>query len=310
MKDLFWGYEKPYDTVNRKPELSMHVKGEAQKQRILLMESIILWEGRLNNGRLRELAGLSSVRASEWIREFRKQHPNSTTWDSKTRSYHATHEVYRGARTSDVRRQDDAVSLARYLALVGIPHVVNEPLSERNLWSAFPELSIPKPRIFALVTEAIRTHRALQITYRSMREPIPHQRTISPHSLIRAGRRWHTRAFCSMHQNFRDYALGRIENTELLDARSEHDQLDDTAWATMVPVRLIAHPELSPDQESLIRFEYFNNTAARVDTCRGALVGYFIQDIRAATNVKKQRPPDYQLAIANIEEVRPWLFPE
>lgn len=76
-----------------------------------------------------------------------------------------------------------------------------------------------------------------------------------------------------------------------------------------VRVRLVAHPDLTPDQESLIRFEYFNNTAARIDTCRGALIGYFIQDVRAAIDTKTQQPPDYQLAVANIEEVRPWLFP-
>jgi hypothetical protein len=46
-----------------------------------------------------------------------------------------------------------------------------------------------------------------------------------------------------------------------------------------------------------------------VETCRGALVGYFIQDMRAAIDVKKQRPPDYQLAVANFDEVSPWLFP-
>lgn len=78
---------------------------------------------------------------------------------------------------------------------------------------------------------------------------------------------------------------------------------------TQVPVRLIAHPLLSIEQQELIRFEYFNKTAARVDTCRGALVAYFIQDVRAALDPEAQRPPDYQLAIENINVVRPWVFP-
>jgi hypothetical protein len=38
-------------------------------------------------------------------------------------------------------------------------------------------------------------------------------------------------------------------------------------------------------------------------------VNYFIQDIRAAIDIKKQCPPEYQLAISNIKEVKPWLFP-
>jgi len=285
------------------------IRGDVHQQRLTLLASILLWEGRLNNARLREIFDLSSVRASEWIREFRETYPSWTEWNSKTRSYHATMKAYRPDASGDQRKQSDAISLSQYLGLVGIPHSVTEPSQSRAIWAAFPDLSIPSPRTFALVSEAIRERQALQITYRSMREPAPHQRVISPHSLIRAGRRWHLRAFSSTNQDFRDYALGRIEKVERLDSPAERTEKDDRAWMTKVPVRLVAHPDMNAEQEALIRFEYFNNTAARVDTCRGALVSYFIQDVRAAIDPAKQRPPDFQMAVANIEEVRPWLFP-
>lgn len=274
-----------------------------------ILEAILLWEGRLNNSRLRELFDLSSVRASEWIREFREQHPSWTAWNSKSRSYHATQQVYRTGRNADLRKQEDADSLTQYLALVRKPHAVCESSPNRIIWGAFPELFVPTPKIFALVSEAIRVRCALQITYRSMQEPSPHQQLISPHNLIRAGRRWHVRAFSSKNQDFRDYVLGRIEDAELLEIPSERLEQDDQSWMTKIRVRLVAHPDLTQEQESLIRFEYFNNTSARVDTCRGALAGYFIQEIRAAIDTKTQRPPDYQLAVANVEELRPWLFP-
>ncbi len=285
------------------------VRGEVNQQRLTLLASILLWEGRLNNARLREIFDLSSVRASEWIREFRETYPGWTEWNSKTRSYHATMKAYRSDGSGEQRKQSDATSLSQYLGLVGIPHSVTEPSQSRAIWAAFPDLSIPSPRTFALVSEAIRERQTLQITYRSMREPTPHLRVIAPHSLIRAGRRWHLRAFSSTNQDFRDYALGRVEKVELLDSPAERTEKDDRAWMTKVPVRLVAHPDLTPEQEALIRFEYFNHTAARVDTCRGALVSYFIQDVRAAVDPAKQRPPDFQMAVTNIEEVRPWLFP-
>lgn len=285
------------------------VRGEVHQQRLTLLASILLWEGRLNNARLREIFDLSSVRASEWIREFRETYLGWTEWNSKTRSYHATMKAYRSDGSGEQRKQSDATSLSQYLGLVGIPHSVTEPSQSRAIWAAFPDLSVPSPRTFALVSEAIRERQTLQITYRSMREPTPHLRVIAPHSLIRAGRRWHLRAFSSTNQDFRDYALGRVEKVERLDSPAERTEKDDRAWMTKVPVRLVAHPDLTPEQEALIRFEYFNNTAARVDTCRGALVSYFIQDVRAAIDPAKQRPPDFQMAVANIGEVRPWLFP-
>jgi len=142
-----------------------------------------------------------------------------------------------------------------------------------------------------------------------MKDPKPHIRIISPHSIIRAGRRWHVRAYCELNKQFRDYNLGRISDVKLLDKSSESPMKDDKDWMTEVKIRLIAHPDLSPDQESLIRFEYFQDTAARVTTCRAPLINYFIQDVRAAIDIKTQRPPEYQLAVQNLEEISQWLFP-
>lgn len=287
----------------------MTTKSDLQPTRFILLDAILRWEGRLNNARLRELFGLSTVRASEWIREFRDQHPHWMVWDSKKRGYHATLEAYKAERQTDARRLENSASLAHYLTLVGMPHAASESSQNRIVWAAFPDLSIPHPKIFASLSEAIRTQCAVEITYRSMREPAPHKRMIFPHSVIRAGRRWHTRAYCALNKDFRDYALGRIADTKLLETPSDHFEEDDAAWVAKVPVRLVAHPDLTPEQEDLIRFEYFNNTASQVETCRGSLVNYFIQDVRAAIDTTLQRPPEYQLAVQNIDEVKPWLFP-
>jgi len=282
---------------------------ESKRYRSDILACVLRWEGRLNRAQLMELFGLSPVRASEWIREFRDQNPRLVVWDSKARSYLATPEVYRDKRGKDTGRQETSVSLAQYLALVGLPHAAPGIESGHGVWAAFPDLSVPRPHVFSVLHEAIRTQRAVKVTYRSMREPAPHQRKISPHSLVRVGRRWHVRAFCETNEDFRDYALGRIASVEFLNEPPRRGEQDDAAWQAQVPVRLVAHPDLTPEQEDLIRFEYFHNTSARVETCRGALVGYFIQDMRAALNPKNQRPPDYQLAVANAKEVGRWLFP-
>ncbi|MCY1365497.1 hypothetical protein D9M69_523440 [compost metagenome] len=116
------------------------------------------------------------------------------------------------------------------------------------------------------------------------------------------------RAFCSTRQEFRDFALGRIENPKVRNEASERNVIDDTAWNTMLDVRLIAHPALSEEQQNVVRLEYFSNTSARVERCRAALVSYFVQDVRAATDVVRQPPPEFQLAVENMEELGEWMF--
>lgn len=283
------------------------MKTDSLQQRDTLLASLTFWEGRLTNKRLRELFSISSVRASEWIREFREAHPSWLELDTKSKSFVATAAPYR-LQSNDLVRQQMSSSLSQYLNLVGLPPAPGADSGDHFLWAAFPDISPPQPQIFAVLTDAIRRGRVVSITYRSMREPAPHIRTLSPHNLVRAGRRWHVRAYCSESKGFRDYALRRIVSAKSLHLPAERKQEEDEAWMTKIPVRLIAHPLLDVEQQELIRFEYFNKTAARVDTCRGALVAYFVQDIRAALDPNEQRPPDYQLAVDNAAVVRPWVF--
>ena len=283
-------------------------RSETATQRLMTLELLLLWEGVLNRSRLAGLLGVSDVRASQQIQEFRDEHPRWLAWNSKTRSYHATPDAYAAARR-DEKNHDRADSLARYLNLVSVPYITGNAQDVSPICAAFPDISTPEPKAFATLSRAIRLGVSVEITYRSMKEPGPHLRIIAPHHLVRAGRRWHVRAYCETHQSFRDYAFGRIVSASMLSQPGEHRANDDHAWNAKVPVRLIAHPALNLAQEDVIRHEYFAGTASRIVSCRGALVGYFVQDVRAATDLKTQRPPDYQLAVENLDEVTPWLFP-
>ena len=282
---------------------------DTPQQRHHLLAALIIWEGRLSNKRVRDIFGIGLVRASQWIRAFREEHPGWLTFENKTKSYVVSGTVYRPRQHGLGGQELPAATLDSYLNLVGLPTSAKDEQSDQTLWAAFPDLSPPDPKIFSALSDAIRGKRVVTITYRSMREPQPHVRTLSPHSIVRAGRRWHVRAFCLESDGFRDYALRRIVEVKQQQQAATHVANDDEAWMTMVPVRLVAHPQLTIEQQNLIRFEYFGNTAARVDTCRGALVAYFIQDVRAALNPENQQPPDYQLLVDNFNEVKPWVFP-
>jgi hypothetical protein len=283
---------------------------ENKHSRLYQMELLLRWEGRLNNARLREVFGLnSSVRASVMIREFREAHPTWLLLDSKTKNFYPTPDFLRSLHKAQSNRRNNAVELAHYLVLSGMPYATPISAEHSLVWAGFPDISAPGSLIYSAMHSAAREQRVVSISYRSMKNPTPHERTVSPHSLIRAGRRWHVRAYCDEVAGFRDFALGRIVSAKILnDRRAECTAESDTAWMTSVKISLVAHPDLSLEQAEVIRFEYMNGTAALVETCRAALVQYFVQDVRAATNVNTQRPPDYQLAVQNVSEIQQWLF--
>lgn len=272
-------------------------------QRLKQLELILQWEGGIGNARLRQLFNLSSIRASQWLKEFKDMHPRWVEWDSVSRTHVASAEFYR----NKTKLSTNTDSLSQYLSVTGLPSA-NKAESSNVVVSAFQEIVNTDSMVFSTLTNAAKVASGVEIIYRSMGNTTPHICTIFPHSIVLAGKRWHVRAFSEEHQQFRDFAIGRISKANRLKLPSKVNRNDDKAWMSEVNIRLTAHPELSVEQESIIRFEYFANTSARVVTCRGALVHYFIQDAHAATDVKTQRPPEYLLAVQNIEEVSQWLF--
>lgn len=277
-----------------------------EKNRYKVMRRMALWEGRLSRGRLMDVLGLSGIRVSQLLREVREETPDWFEWDNKSKSYFVTPVAYKKVQ-AELHAGTLDLSLAAYLAEADI-HADLAP-GAGSVTVAPWGFSQVNPHVFSRIRLAIEQGARLKLEYRSMRTPEPHPRTVEPHSLVQAGRRWHMRGYCLETGDFRDFVLGRIAKVTLLDQKAESTLMEDVKWTTVVKVRIQAHPKLAPNQQHLVRSEYFDGTTARVHSCRGALLPYLIQELRLALDVTKELPPEYQLAVENVEEVRQWLFP-
>ncbi|MDD2919694.1 WYL domain-containing protein [Rhodoferax sp.] len=277
-----------------------------EKNRYKVMRRMALWEGRLSRGRLMDVLGLSGIRVSQLLREVREETPEWFEWDSKSKSYFVTPAAFKRAQ-AELKAGLSDLSLAAYLAEADI-HADLTP-------GAGPVTVAPwgfskvNPSTFSRIRLAIEQGTRMKLEYRSMRTPEQHPRTVEPHSLVQAGRRWHMRGYCLETGDFRDFVLGRITKLTTMDQKSETTVAEDTKWTSVVKVRIQAHPNLTHEQQDLVRSEYFDGTAARVHSCRGALLPYLVHELRLALDVTKELPPEYQLAVENVDEVRKWLFP-
>lgn len=269
--------------------------------RMQQLQTLLAWEGRLNNARIRQLFGLSTPRASVWIRALREAHPDWVRWDARNRSYIATPSSYAqaGAETS----------LDRYIGIVGLSNTIEPLTGSPTLQAAFPALATPRAEIFGPINRAIQAQASIEILYSSLQHPEPHRRVIHPHRLVRTDQRWHVRAYCEKNDSFRDFNLGRIREVRATNNQHFVSGSNDTAWHTLITVRFVAHPDLAPAQARVVREEYFAGAASRVETCRAPLVHYFIRSVQAAVDPAKHTPPEHVLAVFNTEELAPWLLP-
>lgn len=266
-------------------------RANIQKRRFQILDTLLKWEGELSNGRVRELLGIQIVSASRLLADYRETYSDRLSWDSSRKRYllRATRERFGGSA-------DD------YLRLL-----VEEGGEPEWIERLDTSISFVQPRVFSRIHQAIESDSPVRIDYASMTHPEGQARDIFPFHIVEAGRRWHVRAWCCTRREYRDFVLGRIRSVKESPGATGPD-VPDAAWERRVDVRLVPHSALSPAQAQVIRDELFDGTTARRIRTRACLVPYLVQEVRASVS-SEQKPPDYQIEVANLEEIRSLLFP-
>ena len=264
-----------------------------KSDRLRLMRGILAWEGSIGNTRVRELFGVGLIQASRMLREFRDNMANAVETATRTRLVVA-------CRPKDLKVD---VSLEEYLAVAKNSEANRAVLVDHRI-----DMTRIPPHIFAMLRQAALTGAGVQIVYASMANPIPSPRTIFPHTLIQVGRRWHVRAWCEKREEFRDFNLGRIRDAKPIASKAPRAKADDAEWNRTLQLHFIPHRELSPDQQMMIREEFFRGTSGHRLTVRACMAKYVIQDLRAAIAPKTQLPPEFQLEVANADDLNGHLF--
>lgn len=262
-------------------------------QRLRIMAGVLDWEGEIGNARVRKLFDLQPVQASRLLGEFRAQLGDRLTEDGRAKVL----------RLTNPEQPCSEMSLDEYTRQTLNVEDFNTCIVDSRI-----DLTDVRPSIFATIRKSAQRRTGVVISYASMTNPVPSERIVFPHSIVHIGRRWHVRAWCSKRKEFRDFTLGRIRSATLITEITLHPVSDDKAWNQIIQIRLAAHRQLSSAQQLVVRNEYFQGTIARRLSIRACLAEYVIQDLRAAINPERDRPPEYQIEVANISDIQPWLF--
>ena len=263
---------------------------EDASTRIRDMDLLIRWEGELTNARIREVFGVQAVQSSRLLGAYIAERGDAIL--------RATPR----APLTPSPRFDSLVPASTpddYLRLISGASVA---LPGRDLVvESRPTRIGENAELFAALLTASRASTGLRITYGSMNHPDGKERTIFPHSLVRAPRRWHVRAWCGLRQEFRDFALGRVLSFAPVEEASPKTRRHDTGWNKLVSLKIVAHPAFDEARQLLLRREYFAGKPGSTVRVRKALAGYVVQDLRLATDLKRDRPPQFQLYLENAD---------
>ncbi len=238
----------------------------AQEARLRYLDKLLFWEGRVNRSDLIGRFQISPAQAALDLKSYLEIAPKgSVAYDTRAKRYEAA------ARFKPAFEVPSAEDWLRHSS---------EQCPERV--DVLPALGrCTDVATLATVHRAIRDDFALQISYQSMTDIVPKVRWIAPRALASDGLRWHARAYCFLHEEYRDFVLTRM----VVDAggnkarghRPAGDLPDDQEWLSFVEFELCPANSLGKAQAAAIRREYGFKGDTLTVRVRQALVFYAIR---------------------------------
>jgi len=286
-----------------------HTPRWEDRAKFQLIEVVAFWEGRLTTRHLMDAFGLSSrTTASQLVKRYRELAPGNLEYCHQTKGYWPTDGFTRIFSRGDV---------GEYLSLLSQHAGLNPDFSSiSNHFSAPTEqISAPhravRPEVVRKVVEATQNKQRLEVIYRSQTSPLGEERIISPHTLVFADSRWHVRAWCEKHRDFRDFVLTRFVDEPQLEGPRlpDGDPALDNLWQERIEVIFTPNPALPEAQRLLIAGDYAmsDNLQLRIN-CRKALVTYLLLSMNVHLDESRFEPPAHPLVVLNKDEVESVSF--
>ena len=170
--------------------------------RFRLIETIALWEGKVNSAHLVRYFGIGRERASKELKAYRLLAPDNLHYNSSLKGY---------CPTDSFQPKFTQGQLTEYQHLTADSCFLNN-LSEITI--GFDALQLPirslSPQHVQPILQACRENLRLDIGYLSLSSPDYQDRIIAPHTLVYDGLRWHVRAWCEKNLAYRDFVLSRF----------------------------------------------------------------------------------------------------
>lgn len=253
------------------PELDPDELRLSLRERLEFIELRLYWEGRINRGDITARFGVTLQAATADLNRYQALAPAAIEYDRNAKAYYAA-----AGFEPRLIRPDAQAWLMQLQALgSGLIAPAQGWLGWQPEWAthAQPQRSVPALTL-RRVLGAIREQRALHACYQSMSRPEPHWRWLSPHALAHDGWRWHARAYCHEHGDYRDFVLARFLDLEAPQVDAQGSASEDLDWQTRVTLRIAANPALSEAQRRIIELDYGMTGGSAEIICRRSMLYY------------------------------------
>ena len=278
------------------PSLASGGASPSQRERLWQIDFMVRFRGQVTRQDLVRRFGIAPSNATRDFTLYRQLAPDNLDYDHSEKVYRLT-PVFQPLFTYDREHTLQTLTLGQGVGL--------ETCAQPILVDAAPTLNQPDLDVLAAVSRTIYAGKVLLIRYFSVSSGET-TREIVPHSLVNTGLRWHVRAYCRTHAQFRDFVLTRITSAEevngVIDTAVE-SRAQDQEWNQEVELELIPHPRATYSRA--IELDYGLDSGQSIKlSVRAVMAGYLLRRWGVDCSPKASlHPGEYQLALRDPEWV-------
>ena len=272
------------------------------EQRLEFIEFRLFWEGSINRRDIIDTFGVSVPQSSKDLSLYQERAPGNMKYDKREKRYVALSQF-----TLRYLESDPYVYLSRL-------RLISEDLSSpHEAWiGLLPETDIAAtPRrdvvvgVLRTILTAVRDCRSVEVLYQSMSpsRPDPIWRRITPHAFGYDSFRWHTRAYCHLQNQFKDFLLPRILKVGGFGPPGEVGGADEL-WHEHFEFEIIAHPGLTESQKLVVGNDYGFERGKGTVTVRYAMLFYVLKRLGLLSFPEKEDPRKQHIVAANPKDVQ------
>lgn len=269
-------------------------------ERFAFLEMLAYWKGEVRNKELAEQFNITRQQAYNDFKHYQCLYPDYLIKQDKV--------YYRFASDGKYPKYYEG-GLENFIIWLETGHFSWQlpSASSYAIRLTLPERNISR-HILATLIKAIQQKCRVEVDYVSLTNPQYEGRIFSPHSIIKAGTRFHVRGYCEKSQAFRDLVLTRFRGEAEIEGPSLHSIDDDLAWQTMVNLILAPDPRLTPAQQEVLINDYQMENGQLVLKTRAALADYLLKEMQVNTKYLDVVPAAQQLVLVNRDDIKQWLF--
>ena len=269
------------------------------EQRMAYIDTCLFWAGQINRADLTERFGISVPQASADLARYAAAAPSNSGYDSSRKAY--------------VRMPDFSPLVGRPSAdqvLSSMEAGVGGAVDSGTPWIEGMHAQAVLPALKRKISDdvlqglmhAVRQTASVRIRYQSFSRPGPTLRWITPHAFATDGFRWHVRAHCPEHGDFRDFVLSRISLARGT-AGPTAPAVADRVWSSFATLELAPNPRLAPGARRGLEMDYGMVKGVAKVRARVAFL-YYIRISFGLDLDEGADPKRVQLVLRNAQEVR------